>query len=144
MLITGLCVLPVTDIKLLSWRKKNLQFTWKWFESLSLCTHCQIQTTRQAQVSFREEGGHLCSPENWTYFSFSSLSLFGSHLIPIISRTQLSYYSYLRAKIDYNLLSLITLSIAVAQLWEDGKTLLIILSLSPPLVIVPSLMFAMF
>lgn len=46
--------------------------------------------------------------ENWKYFSFSSQSLFGSHLISIISRTQLSNYSYLHAKIDYNLLSLIT------------------------------------
>lgn len=48
-------------------------------------------------------------------FSFSSRSRF----ISIISGTQLSYYSYLHAKIDYNLLRLITLSIAVVRLWEN-------------------------
>lgn len=52
-------------------------------------------------------GSVFFPPENLKYFSFSSPSLFGSHLISI-SRTQLSDYSYLHAKIDYNLLSLIT------------------------------------
>lgn len=76
----------------------------------------------QAQVSLFffflvEKGERECDLP--TYFSFSAQSLFGSHFISIISGTQLSYYSYLHAKIDYNLLSLITLSIAVVQLWED-------------------------
>lgn len=60
--------------------------------------------------------------------SHLALSLFGSHLISI-SRTQLSDYSYLHAKIDYNLLSLITFFLWLSC--NCGKILLIIQCFPP-------------
>lgn len=100
-------MLPVTGAESSRWRK-NPQFAWKviWIFVSVLLAGSGVSVERE-----RERG----NAKTEHIFSFSARS----HFISIISGTQLSYYSYLHAKIDYNLLRLITPSIAVVRLWEN-------------------------